>query len=235
MLWPWSGSAYSSIRLIFYPHPNLCRCIQKNLADPAACQAGKDRRLAAGGPGNQQPPDSESSAPVPTYRDRAAERRQVFHQPAIPLPEDGNRNPANKRKFAKAPTPPPPRPEPGPAPGEDESNVGNQLLKKMGWTEGTGLGLEGQGRQAPIETLLFAEKAGIGASKGKDTTKYQGFDGYAKYAKDSVGLHFSHLFPFDVCWSRLRMWYGRWLMHSVPLKFGHRKGSRSVQTGSVIC
>lgn len=108
----------------------------------------------------------------------------MFHQPAIPLPEESRSAP--KRKFAKAPTPPPPKPAPGPAPGEDISNKGNQLLKKMGWTEGTGLGLEGEGRQAPVPTLLFAEKAGIGASKGKDATKYQGFEGYGMYAKDSV-------------------------------------------------
>jgi RNA-binding protein 5/10 len=102
----------------------------------------------------------------------------------MPLPEESRSAP--KRKFAKAPTPPPPKPAPGPAPGEDISNKGNQLLKKMGWTEGTGLGLEGEGRQAPVPTLLFAEKAGIGASKGKDATKYQGFEGYGMYAKDSV-------------------------------------------------
>jgi hypothetical protein len=122
---------------------------------------------------------------MPSYRDRAAERRQVFYQPAIPLPEESRAAP--KRKFAKAPTPPPPKPAPGPAPGEDGNNKGNQLLKKMGWTEGTGLGLEGEGRQAPVQTFLFAEKAGIGASKGKDTANYTGFEAYGHFAKDSVG------------------------------------------------
>lgn len=149
------------------------------MADEAICQAGKERKAATAGPTTTSAEESG-----PQYRDRAAERRQVFHQPAMPLPKDTRSGPS--RRFAKAPTPPPARPEPGPAPGEDGSNKGNQLLKKMGWTEGMGLGLEGEGRQAPVETLLFAERAGIGASKGKDTTKYQGFDGYAKYARDST-------------------------------------------------
>ena len=127
---------------------------------------------------------------MPSYRDRAAERRQVFYQPAIPLPEESRAAP--KRKFAKAPTPPPPKPAPGPAPGEDGNNKGNQLLKKMGWTEGTGLGLEGEGRQAPVQTFLFAEKAGIGASKGKDTATYNGFEAYGHYAKDSVCCSETH-------------------------------------------
>jgi hypothetical protein len=108
----------------------------------------------------------------------------VFHQPAMPLPEETRSAP--KRKFAKAPTPPPPKPSPGPAPGQDEHNKGNQLLKKMGWIEGTGLGLEGEGRQAPVQTFLFAEKAGIGASKPKDTTNFTGFESYGQKAKDSV-------------------------------------------------
>jgi RNA-binding protein 5/10 len=102
----------------------------------------------------------------------------------MPLPEEVRTAPA--RKFARAPTPPPPPPVPGPAPGEDHTNKGNQLLKKMGWTEGSGLGLGGEGRKAPVETLLFAEKAGIGASKGKDATQTAGVLGYTQYAKANV-------------------------------------------------
>jgi hypothetical protein len=35
-------------------------------------------------------------------------------------------------------------------PGQDESNVGNKLLRMMGWKEGTGLGVEGDGRVDPM-------------------------------------------------------------------------------------
>lgn len=35
-------------------------------------------------------------------------------------------------------------------PGEDETNVGNKLLKMMGWKEGTGLGSSAEGRVEPM-------------------------------------------------------------------------------------
>ncbi len=34
--------------------------------------------------------------------------------------------------------------------GKDENNIGNKLLKKMGWSEGSGLGAEGDGRAEPM-------------------------------------------------------------------------------------
>jgi len=69
-----------------------------------------------------------------------------------------------------APGPPkPPTPPPPPLnPGQDENNVGNKLLKMMGWTEGTGLGTNGEGRVDPIHTAIYAQGVGLGASKGKD-------------------------------------------------------------------
>ena len=82
---------------------------------------------------------------MPKYRDRAAERRVAFNQPDKPVLEDGPSQPG-KRKFAEGPKPMPPLPEPGMEPGKDEANVGNQLLAKMGWKTGTGLGREGEGR-----------------------------------------------------------------------------------------
>jgi len=41
-------------------------------------------------------------------------------------------------------------------------------LKMMGWTEGTGLGTNGEGRVEPIHTAIYAQGVGLGASKGKD-------------------------------------------------------------------
>ena len=142
---------------------------QTNLRDPALCEAAKRRKTTSG------------TSPVPTdapkYRDRAAERREAFNQPAIPLPEDTSQI-GQKRKFVEppslvAPPPPPPPPPPALEPGNDETNRGNQLLAKMGWTSGTGLGSGGEGRVDPVMVQQFEMRAGLGSSKGQDPTQRQ--------------------------------------------------------------
>lgn len=58
----------------------------------------------------------------------------------------------------------------------DGSNVGNRLLKKMGWTEGEGLGKDGDGILDPVQAEIRNSKAGIGmagASAGANDS-YQG-------------------------------------------------------------
>ena len=55
-----------------------------------------------------------------------------------------------KKRHAEGPAPPPSPPPVPVNPGEDESNVGNKLLRMMGWTEGTGLGTDGEGRVEPM-------------------------------------------------------------------------------------
>lgn len=83
------------------------------------------------------------------YRDRASERRTLFNQPDVPMPEPANAKTPVKRS-AEGPPPAPSPPPPPVAPGKDESNIGNKLLKMMGWTEGTGLGTEREGRVDPM-------------------------------------------------------------------------------------
>lgn len=158
---------------------------KKNLLDEAACAAGQSRKQTSSA-------DAKTDQ-GPSYRDRAAERRQVFHQPAIPIPEGDKTGAGSKRKYADGPAPPPPPPPRVETihPGEDESNKGNQLLKKMGWSEGTGLGVGGEGRVAPVEAMLFQQGVGLGAAKPKETKdlgRYQGWDGYSKMAKDGVSI-----------------------------------------------
>lgn len=101
---------------------------------------------------------------APKYRDRALERRVVYGQPDIPPPAgssgnaDGSANGA-KRKYADGPAVPPRAPTPPPPPvnpGEDVNNKGNMLLKKMGWSAGTGLGLSGEGRVDPMSAFHFS-------------------------------------------------------------------------------
>lgn len=70
----------------------------------------------------------------------------------MPLPEPSLNSSAGSSKkvhevplHTPAPAPPPPK-----EPAKDENNIGNKLLKKMGWSEGSGLGLSGEGRVDPM-------------------------------------------------------------------------------------
>ena len=84
--------------------------------------------------------------------------------------------------------------------------MGNKLLKMMGWKEGTGLGSDGDGRVDPMfvydvsfidlrlihffsETAIYAQGAGLGASKGKELSKYtEGFSNYVHMVQDAVSV-----------------------------------------------
>jgi len=128
---------------------------------------------------------NSSQASAPKYRDRASERRIMHNQPDVPLPE-GVEDKRKQRRAAEGPTRPP-TPPPPVNPGQDESNVGNKLLRMMGWKEGTGLGVDGDGRVDPIQTAIYASGVGLGASKGKEVGKYQeGYTGYVNMVKDSA-------------------------------------------------
>ena len=91
---------------------------------------------------------SSSATPKAQYRDRASERRILFNQPEVPVLElkTQSKRSAEGPVPVKSPTPPPP----AVAPAKDENNIGNKLLKMMGWTEGSGLGTEGSGRVDPM-------------------------------------------------------------------------------------
>ncbi|KAJ6546426.1 hypothetical protein DFH09DRAFT_1320987 [Mycena vulgaris] len=129
---------------------------------------------------------STSTADQPKYRDRASERRVLFNQPDAPVPEK-DVSKVGKKRQAEGPPPPPSPPPPPVHPGRDENNVGNKLLKMMGWTEGTGLGTAGEGRVDPISTAVYAQGVGLGASKGKDIAKYtEGSTNYVHLAKDAA-------------------------------------------------
>jgi hypothetical protein len=50
------------------------------------------------------------------------------------------------------------------APSPEPENVGNKLLKKLGWNEGEGLGKNKSGITAPIEAQVRLDRTGIGHS-----------------------------------------------------------------------
>lgn len=51
-----------------------------------------------------------------------------------------------------------------------DSNKGFQLLKKAGWVEGTGLGVNKQGRTTPLNAWRNQGRSGIGCKKPKTQT-----------------------------------------------------------------
>ncbi|XP_054714622.1 RNA-binding protein 5-A-like [Uloborus diversus] len=89
------------------------------------------------------------------YRDRAKERRQKFGQPDMPPPSRLKTKYLKDRKESYVPPS-----EPVEAIGSD--NIGNKMLKAMGWTEGQGLGKSGQGMSGIIEVQRRVKSAGLG-------------------------------------------------------------------------
>ena len=46
-----------------------------------------------------------------------------------------------------------------------EDNIGNKLLRKMGWKTGQGLGKDGSGITTPIEVKAVSKGAGLGSTR----------------------------------------------------------------------
>jgi len=120
---------------------------QKNYKDASLREIARQKLQARNGNKEDQP----------KYRDRASERRILFNQPEAPVFENDNGFKSGKKRQADGPLPPPRAATPPQRlnPGEDDSNVGNKLLKMMGWKEGTGLGTSGEGRVEPMYVLLL--------------------------------------------------------------------------------
>ncbi|GMK54548.1 hypothetical protein CspeluHIS016_0111340 [Cutaneotrichosporon spelunceum] len=141
-----------------------------NLADTAIREAGKRRKnnaLAAQTGSNQQ------------FRDRAAERRDVHQQPDRPaLDPDLQRSVGGKEASA------------APKPAAPEPNVGNKLLAKMGWTSGTGLGVNEDGRAEPVQVQQFEQRAGLGATAGREAGRWSGPGGWQRRAQDMTQERF---------------------------------------------
>ncbi|PPS12493.1 hypothetical protein GOBAR_AA08160 [Gossypium barbadense] len=121
------------------------------------------------------------------YRDRAAERRNLYGSSSstgddLPDPELRNSRDMAFKKFSSDPMPFPP----GVGGGRgvvsddvqsfevitaekaiDEKNVGNQMLRNMGWHEGLGLGKDGSGMKEPVQTQAMDGRAGLGSQTKK--------------------------------------------------------------------
>ncbi|KAI8956508.1 hypothetical protein F5Y11DRAFT_176212 [Daldinia sp. FL1419] len=96
--------------------------------------------------------------PSSNYRDRAKERRMAHNQPSKPKPHLPRKHPQTTKDAGPAAEPPPAKPT---------VSKGAGLLAKMGWSTGEGLGTEGGGRTAIVETTAYTPGVGLGAEGGK--------------------------------------------------------------------
>jgi len=112
---------------------------------------------------------TEEEPSAPQYRDRAKERRNLHGLDPSGLAREYDRDyrdhhsrrgePSREAEMSAA------RHVAVPL---NESNIGNRLLKSMGWTEGKGLGRHGQGIVNPIQAEQHTEGVGLGASGGRN-------------------------------------------------------------------
>ncbi|KAK6133798.1 hypothetical protein DH2020_032509 [Rehmannia glutinosa] len=137
-----------------------------------------------------------------TYRDRAAERRSLYGSSSAFGDElsnagagDSNRDPTFRRGVLDS-MPFPPGVGGGRSTGDattqsyevitadkaiDESNVGNRMLRNMGWHEGSGLGKDGSGMVEPVQAQSIETRAGLGSHQPKKvdpTLEVQAGDSY---------------------------------------------------------
>lgn len=138
---------FSSFSLLctLLPGPTLVQTQQKNFKDANLREVARQKVEAA----QKATTLKVAEAEQPKYRDRASERRIMHNQPDVPLPENIT-TVSKKKRFAEGPPPPASPPPASLAPGKDANNVGNKLLKMMGWKEGSGLGTDGDGRVDPV-------------------------------------------------------------------------------------
>ncbi|XP_062218285.1 SUPPRESSOR OF ABI3-5-like isoform X2 [Phragmites australis] len=127
-----------------------------------------------------------SEAPgQPQYRDRAAERRNLYGSSLgndiVGLDSTGD-YPSRKgsSEIGSMPFPPGVGERSSGEIGNtenyevitadraiDESNVGNRILRNMGWQEGLGLGKDGSGIKEPVQTKSVDVRAGLGSQQRK--------------------------------------------------------------------
>lgn len=152
---------------------------------------------------------------APQYRDRAAERRERVGGADSPprSSSDANQHTDSTLSYgpsftafaspgggsvssgfsysaaAAAAVPPPQPPRPPLAVFEDASNPGNAILRRMGWSDGSGLGKDGSGK----EEAVGVELANNRAIAGSGPLVYAMGSGYRDTARNAMRARFDQL------------------------------------------
>uniref|UniRef100_A0A1J3K961 RNA-binding protein 5 n=1 Tax=Noccaea caerulescens TaxID=107243 RepID=A0A1J3K961_NOCCA len=133
---------------------------------------------------------SHREQPQSSYRDRAAERRNLYGSSSSSGNDvmiDSNEDTMGLSKGSLDPTPfPPGVGGRGITTTEvssfdviteeraiDESNVGNRMLRNMGWHEGSGLGKDGSGMKEPVQAQGVERRAGLGSHQKKLDAEFE--------------------------------------------------------------
>ncbi|KAI1307273.1 RNA-binding protein 5 [Halotydeus destructor] len=98
-----------------------------------------------------------------SYRDRAKERRTKYGHPDEPIDSSHL-----KAKYAGSLPRDPVTPQAAPVSRIGGDNIGNKMLKKMGWAEGEGLGRQKQGRKEIIDVKSQPSGSGLGVKGGSE-------------------------------------------------------------------
>ncbi|CAN4127768.1 unnamed protein product [Withania somnifera] len=129
----------------------------------------------------------EQSQATTTYRDRAAERRSLYGSSSAFGDDASDHGDPNRdstfRRGVFDPTPFPLVQSFEVITADrviDESNVGNRMLRSMGWQEGLGLGKDGSGMVEPVQAQSTGHRAGLGSQPKKvdPTLEAQSGDSY---------------------------------------------------------
>ncbi|VDK62818.1 unnamed protein product [Onchocerca ochengi] len=136
---------------ILIKHVRMSDLHKKNLK-AHLLQASLDESASLSMPSDSNLQGTSSSSLVPQqYRDRAKERRNLFGLDPSGFTSDSVEVGADYAvRSSDIPI--------------DDTNIGNKLLKSMGWQEGTGIGKNNQGIVTPIATEMRVEGAGLGAA-----------------------------------------------------------------------
>lgn len=106
-------------------------------------------------------------------RDRDRDRGSGSTGNSGGIDEDQDRMPRGGKYSGEYTNMPPPPQQPQ---ALTEDNEGHKLLKRMGWQEGSGLGVEGGGIVEPIQETVKKGKTGIGSGPGSaPSTEYSSY------------------------------------------------------------